>query len=117
VLYRPLPFEVHSPQELGTALEGTVLALLTIRALPRIWRALRRGRRLPYLMYCLGALLVFIIAFSGFSNFGILARERAVIQPLFLVFLALPRDPEELLTGGFEPKVAAGAAPIEFVPR
>lgn len=117
VLYRPLPYEVHSPQELGTAMEGLVLALLTIRALPRIWRALRRGRRLPYLLYCLGALLVFIIAFSGFSNFGILARERAVIQPLFLVFLALPRDPEELLSADSESDLMANGMPIGFVPQ
>jgi hypothetical protein len=73
------------------------LVALTLRALRRILRAIRRGRQLPYVMYCLGALLVFIIAFSGFSNFGILARERSVIQPLFLVFLALPRDIDELL--------------------
>ncbi|HEV7524750.1 MAG TPA: hypothetical protein VGP92_07285 [Acidimicrobiia bacterium] len=97
VLYRPLPYEAHSPQEMITAVEGMALVALTLRALRRILRAIRRGRQLPYVMYCLGALLVFIIAFSGFSNFGILARERSVIQPLFLVFLALPRDIDELL--------------------
>ncbi len=97
VLYRPLPYEAHSPQELLTALEGAALIVLTIRALRRCYRALRLGRQIPYLLYCLGALMVFIVAFSGFSNFGILARERSVIQPLFLVFLSLPRDVGELL--------------------
>ena len=117
VLYRPLPFEAHSPQELLTALEGTALIVLTIRALRRLARAIRRGRQLPYVIYCLGALIVFIVAFSGFSNFGILARERCVIQPLFLVLLSLPRDIDELLP---EQQALVGAAPAptpRFAPR
>jgi hypothetical protein len=97
VLYRPAPFEAHSPQEVLTALEGTALFVLTLRALRRSGRALRRGRDYPYFLYCLGGILVFIIAFSGFSNFGILARERSVIQPLFLVFLSLPKNVDQLL--------------------
>jgi predicted benzoate:H+ symporter BenE len=96
-LYRPLPYESHSPQEMVTAVEGVVLIAFTLRALRRSYRAIRLGRQLPYVMYCLGALIVFIVAFSGFSNFGILARERSVIQPLFLVFLSLPKDVGELL--------------------
>jgi len=91
VFYRPFPFEAHSAQEMLTAIEGTVLFILSIRALPATIRALRSGRTYPYFLYCAGALLVFVVAFSGFSNFGILARERSVIQPLFLVFLSLPR--------------------------
>lgn len=92
VLYRPLPFEAHSGQEMITAIEGSVLVILTLKSWRQIKRALAAGRRMPYFLYCTGALLVFIIAFSGFSNFGILARERTVIQPLFLVFIALPAD-------------------------
>ncbi len=92
VLYRPFPFEAHSVQEMITAIEGVVLAILSIRAARRSWQALRRSRDYPYFMYALGALLVFIVAFSGFSNFGLLARERAVIQPLFFVFLTLPEN-------------------------
>jgi hypothetical protein len=112
VLYRPLPFEAHSLQEMLTAFEGLVLVALTIRGMPRILRTLRRGRDLPYVLYCLGAIIVFVYAFSGFSNFGILARERAVIQPLFLVILALPRDPDELLRDGEEIGTVGHAAPL-----
>ena len=61
---------------------------------PPILASLRRSRDYPYFMYALGAMLVFIVAFSGFSNFGLLARERAVIQPLFFVFLTLPENIE-----------------------
>jgi len=92
VLYRPLPYEAHSAQEMLTAFEGLALVVLTMRAFRRSMRALRYSRDYPYLLYCIGAIMVFIIAFSGFSNFGILARERTVIQPLFLVFLSLPAD-------------------------
>jgi hypothetical protein len=106
VLYRPLPYEAHTAQTMVTAAEDAFLVLMTIRFFPRILRALRKSRQVPYLLYCVGALLVFIIAFSGFSNFGILARERAVIQPLFLVFLALPRDINEMLPDS--PKRSAG---------
>jgi hypothetical protein len=98
VLYRPFPWETGSPQELFTALEGVVLAVLSIGVLRRGGRILSASRDHPYLLYCMGAILVFIIAFSGFSNFGILARQRAVIQPLFLVFIALPKDLERGLT-------------------
>jgi hypothetical protein len=34
--------------------------------------------------------LLFIIAFSSFANFGLLARERVQLYPLFLVLLAIP---------------------------
>jgi hypothetical protein len=111
VLYRPLPYEAHSPQEMLTALEGVALIALTLRAFRRWYRGMRLGRRLPYLTFCLGALIVFIVAFSGFSNFGILARERSVIQPLFLVFLSLPKDVDELLTDR-SPGEASQVAPV-----
>jgi hypothetical protein len=97
VLYRPLPYESHTAQTMVTALEDVFLIFMTIRRLPRILRALRKSRDLPYILYCVGALFVFFYLFSGFSNFGILARQRAVIQPLFLVLLALPSDISELL--------------------
>src|SRR5262249_51767614 len=84
-----------SAQEMLTALEGAVLIWLTIRALRRSGQALKSARDHPYLLYCLGALIVFVVAFSGFSNFGILARERTVVQPLFLVFVSLPANLDE----------------------
>ncbi len=97
VLYRPMPIEAHSAQELATSVEGLGLVAITIWTTRRWLYALRASRDYPYFAYCLGALLVFIVAFSGFSNFGILARQRSVIQPLLLVFLSLPSNMEALL--------------------
>jgi hypothetical protein len=98
VLYRPMPMEANSTQVVLTSIEDVGLAVLTLLSLRRILVALRHSRDYPYFMYCVGALLVFIIAFSGFSNFGLLARQRAVIQPLLLVFLSLPKDAEGFLS-------------------
>ena len=45
---------------------------------------------------------MFVIAFSSFSNFGILTRQRTQVLPLVLVLLVLPREnrraPEEAPT-------------------
>jgi hypothetical protein len=62
-------------------------------------------------------MLVFIIAFSGFSNFGILARQRAVIQPLFLVFLALPSDISTLLPERRVDEFSPGFVPPQRQPN
>ena len=67
-------------------------------------------RRQPYVAYCLGITLTFIFAFSAFSNFGILARERCQVLPFFLALLCIPvwqREGvvsiEEALAGRVEP--------------
>jgi hypothetical protein len=117
VLYRPLPYESHTAQSFATSLENVFLIFVTLRRMPRILRAIRRSRDMPYLLYCIGAMLVFIIAFSGFSNFGILARQRAVIQPLFLVFLALPSDISTLLPERRVDEFSPGFVPPQRQPN
>ena len=47
-------------------------------------------RRLPYVTFSLTYLLGYILAFSGFANFGILVRQRSLALPAFLVLLAVP---------------------------
>jgi len=95
VLNRPFPIETHSGQELATSIEGVVLIVLTIKTWKRSIRAIRNSRRYPYFAYAFVAILVFVFAFSGISNFGILARQRTVIEPLLLVFLTLPKPDDE----------------------
>ena len=63
-------------------------------------------RRQPYVAYCVGLIVAFIYAFSSFSNFGILARQRCQMLPFFLALLCLPEwsregviSAEEALTG------------------
>ena len=57
------------------------------RSLLTVPRLLRRA---PYVTFSAAYLLAYIIAFSGFSNFGILVRERSLALPAFLVLLAVP---------------------------
>jgi hypothetical protein len=91
VLFRPFPNEAGSAQSLIAAIEGMILLILCATS----WRRLRsvpgRMRSQGYVAYSVGFILVFIFAFSSFSNFGLLARERTQMLPLLLVLLALPK--------------------------
>jgi hypothetical protein len=95
VLFRPFPFEAHNAQMLLASTEGVFLLGLCAVSWRRIRQAFRWRylRDTPYVAYCLGFLLVFIIAFSAFSNFGILARERSQVVPMLLVLVSLPPAP------------------------
>jgi hypothetical protein len=90
VLYRPFPFEASSVVALATAAEGVFLFVLTVKSLRRLASIPRQMRRAPYVAYSLGILVTFVYAFSAFSNFGILARQRCQVMPFFLVLLCLP---------------------------
>lgn len=90
VLFRPFPWEAHNGPAMGTSIEGVFLMWLTWRSRRRLLNIPRFMRREPYVAYCIGYLFVFIFAFSAFSNFGILARQRAQVMPAFLVMLCLP---------------------------
>ncbi|HEY3725350.1 MAG TPA: hypothetical protein VGN59_18495 [Acidimicrobiia bacterium] len=89
VLFRPFPWEAHNSQSVATALESLFLIVLTIRGWRRLWSIPRELRRSAYTAYCLGILLTFVYAFSSFSNFGILARQRCQVMPFFLALICL----------------------------
>ena len=105
VLFRPFPWETHNGQTIVTSLEGLFLIVLTIRGWRRLRSIPRALRREPYVAYCLGITLTFVYAFSSFSNFGILARQRCQVLPFFLVLICLEqykrKDPLRL--DGAEP--------------
>lgn len=90
VLYRPFVTEVDSAQSALAALEGTVLLLITLIRLPWLLAALRSVRRQPYVAYALANTSFLVLALSSFANFGILARQRVQLWPMFLVLLAVP---------------------------
>ena len=90
VLYRPLISEIGSAQTAAAALETTFLLLLSIVRFGWIVSALRNLRRRPYLAYALVYCILFIVAFSGIANLGIVVRERVQLLPFFLVFLSFP---------------------------
>lgn len=90
LLFRPFPWEAHNVQLLVQSAEGVLLLVLTIAAWPRLRRLPSLLRANPYLVFALIYALGFIVAFAGFANFGILARQRVLMLPFFLVLLALP---------------------------
>jgi hypothetical protein len=94
VLFRPFIFEAHNVAALISAVEGTALLGLVALSLPRLRGAGRRLLRQPYLVFCATYTLLFVYAFSNFSNFGVLTRERVMVLPFALVFIALPTPKE-----------------------
>jgi hypothetical protein len=108
VLFRPFPWEAHSLTVRVASLEGVLLVCLTVAS----WRRLRGLPRAlwenPYVTYAFVYSALFVLAFSNFANFGILARQRVQLLPLFLVLLSMPTDREEAAAAK-EPRT--GAAP------
>ena len=95
VVFRPFPWEAGNVQLVLQSLEGLLLLVLTVRAWPRLRHLPRIMRTNSYVMFAVVYSAAFIWAFSGFGNFGILARQRVLMIPLFLVLLALPTVDEE----------------------
>ncbi len=100
VLFRPFPQEANNEQALASSMEGLLLlGLFAWRLLPMLKNGLQI-RRQPYLIFALVFTLGFVVAFSSFNNFGLLARQRSQVMPYFLVLIvglgwALPDDEEE----------------------
>ncbi|HLI54309.1 MAG TPA: glycosyltransferase family 39 protein [Acidimicrobiales bacterium] len=93
VLFRPFPFEAHSLTVLVASFEGVLLMGLTAVS----WRRLKRLPRAlwdsPYILFCFVYTALFILAFGNFANYGILARERVQLWPMYLAMLAIPLAP------------------------
>jgi hypothetical protein len=90
IFYRPLPIEVHNTQGVIAGSESLLIFLITVWSWRSVAAIRRRWRTHPYVSYCIGFIIPFVVMFSVFSNFGILARERCQALPLLLALLALP---------------------------
>jgi len=89
VLFRPLPFEAGNPMAFATSLEGAGLLALFVLKAPRLRNLIPR-RKAPFVTFAAVYSILFAVAFSNISNFGILARQRVQLFPLVLVALAVP---------------------------
>jgi hypothetical protein len=72
--------------------EGMMLLVLGAAAATRLWRLPKYIFQVPYVAYAATYTVMFVIAFSSISNFGILTRQRTQVLPLVLVLLVLPRE-------------------------
>lgn len=95
VLFRPLPFEAHNFQALAASLENAFLLIFTLVRIPWGFAALRSMRRQPYVAMALAYTAMFIVAFSSFSNFGNLVRQRVQLLPFFVALLCIPPKRKE----------------------
>lgn len=95
LLFRPFLWEASNAQMLAQAIEGAFLAILTIASWPRLRRLPGMLRSHPYVFFAATYVIVFVLAFATFSNFGILARQRTLMLPFFLLLLCLPRRSED----------------------
>ncbi|HEX6331130.1 MAG TPA: hypothetical protein VF129_07565, partial [Actinomycetota bacterium] len=89
VLFRPFIFEAHNTQALVAAVEGSVLIAIVLYHWRSLVASLRGFRRQPYVAFVLAYVAMFIVGFSSIANFGILARQRVQLYPLFFVLLSL----------------------------
>ena len=90
LLFRPFPWEATAGSMLLQSIEGlffVVLAIANRESLRQLPGMLRRN---PFVVFAAIYSFAFILAFSGFANFGILARQRTLMIPLLLVLIALP---------------------------
>ena len=101
VLFRPLIVDAHNVQALVSGIEGTFLLLFCLVRYRWILTAVGSVRRQPYVAFAIAYTGLFVVAFSSVANFGLLARERTQLLPLFLVLLTIPppdvRDAEPIV--------------------
>ena len=90
LLFRPFLWEAETIPLFLQGLEGVLLMAILVRNRARIARLPHEMRANPYVTFAVVYSLTFILAFSGFANFGILARQRTLMLPLVLVICALP---------------------------
>ncbi|TMK18682.1 MAG: hypothetical protein E6G68_06830 [Actinobacteria bacterium] len=66
-----------------------VLLGLTCFRIRSVYASFRSARKEPFLLLCFVYLGLFVVAFSTFANFGLLARERSQALPFLFVLLAV----------------------------
>lgn len=88
VLFRPFPWEGGSFLGVALGLEGMALMALLLYRWRSVLGAVWEARRHSYLAFVTIYALIFLIAFSAISNFGILSRQRAQLLPFIFVLLA-----------------------------
>jgi len=94
VLFDPLPFNAHGASQLVAAMENTLIVVLVLVSLRQLRMTVRASFARPYVMMCTIYSLLFIYAFAALGNLGLIARERTLLFPFFLVLLCIPRTPK-----------------------
>ena len=99
ILFDPLPFNAHGTGQLVAALENSVIVVLILISLRNLRMTVRASFARPYVMMCTIYCILFIYAFAALGNLGLIARERTLLFPFFLVLLCIPRTPRHRTNG------------------
>ena len=91
VLLRPFPWEVENSSQIIACIEWAVFAWFVVRRCRSIVASIRQMRSAPYLFFCWVMLAFFAVAFSSFSNMGLLVRQRSLMLPVFFVLIWVER--------------------------
>jgi len=100
VLFRPFVTEANNAQALAAAVESAFLLVFSLLRIRWILAAVRSVRRQAYVAFAIVYTGLFVIAFASFPNFGLLARERVQLLPLYFVLLSIPLPRPEAETLG-----------------
>lgn len=103
VVLRPFPHEAHNGPALVASLEGLLLLALFLRALPGLPRLAPSLWREPYVLFSSLYTLGFVVLFSSFGNFGIIARQRVQLLPLLFVPLVMAGAARRSRDSGTDP--------------
>lgn len=91
VLFRPFPWEAQNAQALVQSFDGILLAGIILFSARRLWAGLASVHREPFVAYAVITGTVLILALSTLGNFGLLARQRAMVLPfVFTVLVFAP---------------------------
>ncbi len=94
ILFDPLPFNAHGASQLVAALENSLIVVLVLISLRNLRVTVRASFARPYVMMCTIYSILFVYAFAALGNLGLIARERTLLFPFFLVLLCIPRTPK-----------------------
>ncbi|MGH2740180.1 MAG: hypothetical protein ACRDH6_06840, partial [Actinomycetota bacterium] len=89
VLFRPFIYEAHTVEALVTSIEASILLLFSLVRFRWFVAAVRSARRTPYVATAIVYVAGSIVALSAVANFGIIARQRTLIYPMYLVLLCI----------------------------
>jgi hypothetical protein len=90
VLFRPFVTEANNAQALAAAVESGFLLVFSLLRIRWLLAAVKSVRRQAYVAFAFVYTGLFVIAFASFPNFGLLARERVQLLPLYFVLLSIP---------------------------
>lgn len=88
VLFRPFPWETQNLQAMVQSFDGLLLAGIILFSARRLWAGLTSLHREPFLAHAVVVGTLLVLALSTLGNFGLLARQRAMVLPFVFTVVA-----------------------------